>query len=58
MDKFNILDVNGNLKKTIDEPCITLSFTKGQDEVIYVVGETFRKELQAFFGPHEVILGV
>jgi hypothetical protein len=49
MDKINIVDVNGNLKWTINEPFIIVSFAKDPVEVMCGIGETFGQELHAFF---------
>jgi hypothetical protein len=53
IDRIGILDKDGESRWTLDEPFITLSFTKEPIEAIKAINESFFQELSGFFVPHK-----
>lgn len=54
IDVIGRVDKSGNTRWILDEPFISLAFTKDSDagEVISAIGGVFSQEIHAFFGPH------
>jgi hypothetical protein len=52
IDRIGDIDKDGNVRRRLDQPFITLSFSKDPGEVMVAIGETFSQEMYSFFGLH------